>query len=463
MANITFGNYTPAEDKDDDPIDIVFGIFFDGTLNNKQNTKERENNTAIYKKYGIKTWKERQISEKKDKSYDNDWSNIARMSESCKDKAYPIYIEGIGTEDKQDDDQFGFAMGSKTTGVREKVKKGCDSLAKKIGKGGKIGVLTVDVFGFSRGAAAARNFVYEISKKKGKKYDDEDVLTKELLERGYLGTKFNELNIIVEKIEIRFLGIYDTVSSYDPTVDTIAGMINHNFSNDVKELHLNEINSARNVVHFVATDEHRENFDLTHTHIGEEKTFPGVHSDIRGSYLSEEEWVREIETDWTNKNDLKPFEDKLIAEGWYTKEQLYYHGGNAYFALSGKRFLWKTYSFIPLKFMVEKAIKAGCSQILLDKVNKNYSFSKDSLLLRVEKRLRNYVFDNGQPYSFKWFKELEKKYKGAKVPEQRYADYLREVEEQKDLRTLRNKYLHWSADRYATGMDPRSDRKRVTH
>jgi len=73
------------------------------------------------------------------------------------------------------------------------------------------------------------------------------------------------------------------------------------------------------------------------------------------------------------------------------------------------------------------------------------------------------VFDNGQPYSFKWFKELEKKYKGAKVPEQRYADYLREVEEQKDLRTLRNKYLHWSADRYATGMDPRSDRKRVTH
>ena len=35
-------------------------------------------------------------------------------------------------------------------------------------KADKIAVLTFDVFGFSRGAAAARNFVYEIGKAKYK-------------------------------------------------------------------------------------------------------------------------------------------------------------------------------------------------------------------------------------------------------------------------------------------------------
>lgn len=458
MANIRFGDYTPLEEAKKE-INIEFSIFFDGTLNNKANTIERENNTDIYRRNGIKTWKERQMSEKRDTSYDNDWSNIARMSECCIDRKYPIYIEGIGTGDFSKDDQFGYAMGEKLTGIREKVRKGCDEIVRRLP--GNIDTLILDVFGFSRGAAAARNFVYEISKKKDKKYDDKEELTKNLLERGYLGMQLQNANITVERIVVRFLGIYDTVSSYDPTVDSIAGMVNHNFSNDIQELHLNDITAAKKIVHFIATDEHRENFDLTHIRRGEEKTFPGVHSDIGGSYLSEEEWVREIDTAWGlgRRKRLEAVEDRLIAESWYTREQLTYNHGQTYDHIDGRRFLWKTYSYIPLKFMVEKANLAKCTKILLSKVNQKYSYSKDSLLLRVEKRLRSYVFSNGRPYDFNWYHEINKKYKGK----EKDPNYAKELSEQRDLRTLRRKYLHWSADHYAAGMDPRSNRVRVEY
>lgn len=488
MANITFGSYSPPKEEVDEAVDIVFGVFFDGTLNNKVNTKERENNTQIYKKNGIKTWTKKQLSEKEDTSYDNDWSNVARMSE-CSEKGYQIYIEGIGTEDYQEDSSDGFAFGSGESGIRSKVRKGCEEIVagikKKLGNKDTVGVLTLDVFGFSRGAAAARNFVYEISKQKYKAKsttyskrkvnvtiyrddDGKDVPLKELPPKGHLGLKLGEAGIKVERIVVRFLGIYDTVSSHHPNFS-----VKPNFSNDIEELHLDDITSAKNIIHFIAADEHRENFDLTNVaydkdakgkkqvpvYFGIEKTFPGVHSDIGGSYLSEREWVREIETDWTNKNDLKPLEDRLVAEGWYKRDQLSYIGGNMYWALTGKRQLLQTYSFIPLKFMTEKANTAKCTQISLSKVNKAYDFSKDTLLVRVETKLRNYVFGNGAPYDFKWFTDIDKKYKGN----EKNPNYLKEVDEQKDLRTLRNKYLHWSADRYAIGMDPRSDRKRVIH
>ena len=487
MSNIIFGNYSP-EEKKDESIDAIFGLFFDGTLNNKINTKERENNTEIYQKNGIKTWKQRQISEKKDTSYDNDWSNIARMSECCK-ADYAIYIEGIGTENYQSDTNGGFAFGSGDTGIRGKVRKGCEELTKNIiknlGNKNTVQTLILDVFGFSRGAAAARNFVYEINKRKydaHKKtytkrrvsvtfYSDDDgkeIPLKELPPRGHLGLKLKEAGITVERIVVRFLGIYDTVSSYHPNFSAKP-----NFSNDIKELHLDDITSARKIVHFIAADEHRENFDLTNVaydtdlrgkkqipvFYGEEKTFPGVHSDIGGSYLSETEWVREIETDWTDKRDLKPLEDRLVAEGWYNRNQLSYIGGNAYFALKGVRELLHTYSYIPLTFMTEKANNEKCDQISMAKIKKSYDFSKDVLLVRVEKKLREYVFKNGRPYDFKWVADLKIKYKNNTTN----PNYIRELDEQKDLRDLRNKYLHWSADRYAIGMDPRSDRKRVVH
>jgi Uncharacterized alpha/beta hydrolase domain (DUF2235) len=475
MTNIKYGGYTPPK-KVKGKSNFVFGIFFDGTLNNKQNTKEREANSSAYQNNGIKTWKERQLSEKHDTSYDNDWSNVARLWD-CYDKSTRIYIEGMGTEDSKKDDSDGFAFGSGTTGIRKKVRKGCEKIVDEIKKANKkkISTLTLDVFGFSRGSAAARNFLYEIEKAKEKPSrvvytkskgvawkEDSDgehiaIDITELPKRGHLGLMLQNAEITVDRIEIRFLGIYDTVSSYHPNFSASP-----DFTNDIEELHLNDIGRAKSAVHFVASDEHRENFDLTHSHIGIEKSFPGVHSDVGGSYLTEMEWVREIETSWTTVTDINLFKKKLVDQGWYKDEQLTVEGGNFYFNLAGRRKLDKTYSFIPLQFMSEKGIKQSIPIVQKLLVAK-YDFSKDSLLVRVAAKLHKYVFDDGKAYTFKSYKEIHEKYKGAKVPEQRLVDYDRELKEQEDLRTLRNKYLHWSADRYAIGMDPRSDRKRVTY
>ena len=81
------------------------------------------------------------------------------------------------------------------------------------------------------------------------------------------------------------------------------------------ELSLNNIGAAANVVHYVAENEHRENFSLTNTHVGVTKVFPGVHSDIGGSYNDGLEIVEEIETSKLSKNKLNPLiESPIPAE-----------------------------------------------------------------------------------------------------------------------------------------------------
>ena len=108
-----------------------------------------------------------------DNSYSNDYTNVARMYLACKDD-YKIYIEGMGTTNQNKDDEDGFAYGAgHTSGIRARVRKACDDLAKKIkslnsneeNEDKKLTKIVIDVFGFSRGAAAARNFLYEINYK----------------------------------------------------------------------------------------------------------------------------------------------------------------------------------------------------------------------------------------------------------------------------------------------------------
>ena len=121
MHNNQFGSYTPSVSKEE-VLDITIGIFFDGTLNNKTNTDERKNNTDAHKKHGGK--------DTDNTSYNNDWSNVARMWDNY-DKNFGIYIEGIGTQDKEGDATLGYAFGTGETGIRSKVRKGCEEIVKR--------------------------------------------------------------------------------------------------------------------------------------------------------------------------------------------------------------------------------------------------------------------------------------------------------------------------------------------
>ena len=122
----------------------VVNVFFDGTGNNYFNANKRPGEES---------------------SYGNDKSNIARMWESIdgdKGQSLSVYVEGIGTKRGQSDSGFmggGFGLGE--YGVEKRVYGAFDDIKKKINElGVKLpNVLTLNVFGFSRGAAAARYFV----------------------------------------------------------------------------------------------------------------------------------------------------------------------------------------------------------------------------------------------------------------------------------------------------------------
>jgi hypothetical protein len=285
----TFVYNTGKAEVPDEEIEVTFGVFIDGTLNNKANTKLRykvegiadpllekgeattataEEKKIFDKNTDTKSWFKRQLDiggYGDDTSYHNDYTNVARKW-FCTQKAYHIYVEGMGTDDFKKDVSDGYAFGSGLTGIRGKVRKGCEDLADKIvteirnNKTKILTQITVDVFGFSRGAAAARNMAYEIRKsayapkkglipdgygpidtnsgtqspkfrqalvdKDGLEVDQSMLVEGELPKYGYLGycllkkisiEKLNEINIVV-----RVLGVYDTVSSYYEAGDSLG-------------------------------------------------------------------------------------------------------------------------------------------------------------------------------------------------------------------------------------------------
>ncbi|CAM3749851.1 DUF2235 domain-containing protein [Flavobacterium gelidilacus] len=282
----------------DDEIEVTFGVFIDGTLNNKENTKlkykvkgeqdpllekgevQKPATTEEKKTYheavdtnAIADWFKRQADiggYGDNSSYANDYTNVARLW-FCTKKAYKIYIEGMGTDDFKEDVSDGYAFGSGLTGIRAKVRKGCEKLADEIVKKitldttKKLTKITVDVFGFSRGAASARNMVYEIRKsayapstksipdgyyppnpydesaipkfkkaqvdKDGLEFDSSLLIDGKLPKYGFLGycllKKITPEELEEISIVVRVLGIYDTVSSYYEAGDSL-GTYNQN-------------------------------------------------------------------------------------------------------------------------------------------------------------------------------------------------------------------------------------------
>ncbi|WP_435524744.1 hypothetical protein [Chryseobacterium indoltheticum] len=73
MSNVVFGNYSPPPPPPN-VINVALGVFFDGTLNNKTNSDARKGNTESYQDHGG--------DPSDNNSYNNDWSNVARLWEN---------------------------------------------------------------------------------------------------------------------------------------------------------------------------------------------------------------------------------------------------------------------------------------------------------------------------------------------------------------------------------------------
>lgn len=309
-------------------VDFTIGIFFDGTCNNKYNFQYARDAHKDFDKdnYG---------------SYHGSFTNVAQMwflYDASGEYTKKIYVEGPGTakpievkeknryKDEDDfmssgkkDSDMAAASGSGELGINAKIERGCKQIKKKIysmfqkDKFFVVNSITLDVFGFSRGAASARRFVSCLWGAGNTKTEGYKVS----LMRDYL----NDMRFAKTEVAVRFLGLFDTVSSYECLHGKIereamtairdrgrpmsfnllpeayyAGKSGvklkfRDFTNDVSELGLSIPEGVKHVVHLVAANEYRGNFALTTVDTAKglganciEYVLPGAHSDIGGGY-----------------------------------------------------------------------------------------------------------------------------------------------------------------------------------
>jgi len=409
-APVYVGNAEYEELTPEDSVNVTVGVFFDGTQNNRKNTEARieheknasdpTRNNTIAAQYIFEDGS----------SFENDYSNVSRgephyeKKDEEKHKQLSVYIEGIGTENYGKDSWFpGVALGQGETGVPAKVKKGCEDTAKEIHKalknGGilKIDTLTIDTFGFSRGAAAARNFVYEVTKRKdqiktvipGGKYSPPTIIRYEV-NFGPLGEFLKEKGIEVKTLAVRYVGLYDTVASYGIT-----------HGSDTQELHLNAISKARHVFHIGADDEHRANFRRTDIKSagtkGKEVLFPGVHSDIGGGYLETESETAKVvfKSHFLNKGRAE--QQYLIDQGWYETGELVLDQWNGHLKATRTN-ISNRYSFIPLHCMSEYG-KTKAVDFDISKIKRSYKI-EEAVLVWAKGELDKYIAGNRDKLSF---------------------------------------------------------------
>lgn len=476
MSNVVFGNYAQQEaDKNLTP--VVLGLFFDGTLNNKRNTYIREQRERKAKKltYDKVAVKEYPFGFDKD-SYANDYSNVARMVDFYTlGSSKAIYVEGIGTLNGDTDTVGGYVTGTGSTGIRAKVRIGCENAAKKIPAKSKIS-LTLDVFGFSRGAAAARAFVNEVTKiaykarpsedKDGNKilidYDGHPVSKKDLPSRGHLGYLLGNNGVEIVEFQVRFLGLYDTVSSYGVYFENDTTN-----KTDIADLNLKSVGhpSVLNVVQIAAGHEWRTNFNLTDISSagkkGLELTFPGAHADVGGCYTSEvykqshnvkgmtSEDQNVVQRKGSASKEFKAIPEKykkgLVDQGWYKPNQMTYISLSGDYSLNFNcsRYIDKRYSYITLHFMCELADEKNSKFKMQElKSPKNFEVPEkaangEHILGYVKGKLKQYV-------------DATKKMEITARKTSSYKTYL----DFNNEKILINGFIHWSATG-KTGHGPR--------
>jgi len=209
-------------------ITLRIGVFFDGTGNNAANSAIGAQCRAPA--LGLDEQEALAMVQRceahhldPDSSYANDVSNIWRLydlyQEDSKARAvageltayFRVYVTGIGTATGKPDTLFpGQAFGRGATGVLAKVDEGLALLEKALvsfndeNAESTLAGLELDIFGFSRGAAAARHFANQILLR------EQGPLGK-LHRTGKLGlaTGFDWRDAVV----INFIGLFDTVAA----------------------------------------------------------------------------------------------------------------------------------------------------------------------------------------------------------------------------------------------------------
>lgn len=274
-------------------ITLRIGVFFDGTGNNLFNAATGAACRA--EEQGFRQDQARSIARHCEKfmlnadgSYAGAETNIARLFRLYKSDAtrvlegdestatLRIYIEGIGTRAGQADSLFSMGTGLGASGVLACVqtfpKAFGDSYDqfKRNNPNVTVEAIDFDLFGFSRGAAAARHFANEVLKADGG-----------IAATGLLPC----FSWQRAKARLNFIGLFDTVAAI---ADPLRGDFSPaNAVNPGLNLYLPS-GCALKVVQLAAQHEYRRNFVLTSVAPEHEEIFlPGAHADIGGGYSAE--------------------------------------------------------------------------------------------------------------------------------------------------------------------------------
>jgi len=496
MSQFGENQATGAPPKIDDPVDkkdplkIRCLLFFDGTLNNRDNITERlkhESGQASqrYLKNRANQNKETKLAngalgvDLEDDSYENDYSNIVHLEANVapKQKGYDervkVYVEGAGTleyepdwlTDKDgkfildkygqridrigdnSDQQSGYAFAAGKSGIKAKVERGIDEAIQRIGIGPNdddprdntnyyLEKLTIDIFGFSRGAASARYCVHRLLKP-WEVYDEEFGTYVESTETEIQHRLRTMYWLQVKEVEIRFVGLFDTVVSYKAAQAIKLGGSLENWL--VKQTAIKH-KLVKKVVHLASAEEHRDQFCLHNIRSagskGEEYFLPGVHSDIGGGYLdnSSEAGLKVCQAYpyWARKDR----DDYLVARGWYKKDQLFEdvisldEGGEPDFVEMAvirntkiARVVRNAYCKIPLKIMAKKASEDDIAfryKLINEASNAINAFQE---LVSLESKINSYISKAGP--------------RGSRATDWQMTD--------PELNSIRHKHLHFSA------------------
>lgn len=257
-------------------ITLTIGVFFDGSGNNAINTQYmlkaytaehyNQDDPEAESILAKCAWENFGVSGSSATSYTRYYTNIhwlstlysRRFTEDCPNVQRAVYIDGIGTDAGKPDSKLGQGFGISDTGVVAKTNKAVSMLAESIQDALDavsqkqtdytfiIKSLQFDIFGFSRGAAAARHFANRIQ--------SEDLAIISAIRQGMTGTSFNGS----PAGKTRFIGIFDTVAAIGTPVN---GLNPH--SADTGDVNLTlRPGVAEKVFHITAANECRFNFAM---------------------------------------------------------------------------------------------------------------------------------------------------------------------------------------------------------
>jgi len=282
-------------------ITLRLGLFFDGTGNNLANSEAAAGCYAI--NLGMQPEMAEDIRQYcarfgydgkgsvPDNSYGNDVTNVARLyefypdqvgerlSSGAKEAYLKAYVQGIGTSSGEGDSFYGQGSGRGETGVVARVEQMPALILDKLrlfqdnNSDLKISRIEIDLFGFSRGAAAARHCANDLLKEK-------DSLLARAIPAGTPGLAQDFAWRHRSDFSLNFIGLFDSVAGIVSLRD--GDFSPHNSHNPGLNLRLAP-GIASKVIHLVARDEYRHNFSLNQAERDIE--LPGCHSDIGGGYL----------------------------------------------------------------------------------------------------------------------------------------------------------------------------------